>query len=406
MVNNSPPAQSHQKCTSGKTNPPQSIVDDPEGTEEDNNKPVSKKRGRKPKGGKIVQQIQNNNIAKTAKPNIILHLKCYLSDLNAFSINAGSNINPPQMLNSGVCSSSSVTNIESYNYDHINELYHDVLSKSDTTNAMTFLNGNTSHGIGSSSLHAHVHSDSCKHNINQSYETSLASGDVFDVYAQKALLAQNSSGGVVGVMGGLDERERERGCEVVGDYSMKEVWKKLKKLEHDLHINNISDKKSACFWDTCDFDSPPIYIPKHFIKDSYQVYGCFCSPECAVAYLMNENIDSSIKFERYHLLNHIYAKIFNYTKNIKPAPIPHYMLEKFYGNLHIQEFRGLSRTERLFLIVDKPLTRILPELHEDNDDFILNNKIIPTNNTQLKKSGQRKTINKNNIVSENFGLAK
>ena len=33
----------------------------------------------------------------------------------------------------------------------------------------------------------------------------------------------------------------------------------------------------------------------------------------------------------------------------------------------------MSKT--LFLLVDKPLTRILPELYEDND-FIINNKII------------------------------
>jgi hypothetical protein len=72
----------------------------------------------------------------------------------------------------------------------------------------------------------------------------------------------------------------------------KEIWRKLKTLEHNLHINNISDKKSACFWCSYDFDNPPIYIPKHFIKDTYHVYGCFCSPECATAHLMEENIDS------------------------------------------------------------------------------------------------------------------
>jgi hypothetical protein len=185
----------------------------------------------------------------------------------------------------------------------------------------------------------------------------------------------------------------------------RELWRKLKILEQDLHINNISDKKSACFWCSCDFDSPPIYIPKHFIKDSYHVYGCFCTPECGVAYLMEENIDSSTKFERYHLMNHIYSKIYEYKKNIKPAPNPHYMLDKYYGNLTIQEYRALLRSERLFLIVDKPLTRILPEFHEDNDDFIINNKIIPSNNYQVKKRLQKKIPQtKSNILNEKFGI--
>ena len=182
------------------------------------------------------------------------------------------------------------------------------------------------------------------------------------------------------------------------------IWNKLKQLQHKLHNNNCNDKKSACFWCTYDFDNPPVFIPKHFINESYHVYGCFCSPECGAAYLMNESMDSSIKFERYYLLNYIYAKIFNYEKNIKPAPNPHHTLEKYYGNLSIQEYRSLFKNERLFLIVDKPLTRILPELHEDNDDFIINNKIIPSNNFQIKKKLSKK-IDKNNIVNETFGLS-
>jgi hypothetical protein len=184
----------------------------------------------------------------------------------------------------------------------------------------------------------------------------------------------------------------------------KEIWKKLKQLEHNLHINNVNNKRSACFWDTCEFDNPSIYIPKQYTNNTYHVYGCFCSPECGVAYLMNETIDSSVRFERYQFMNNLYGKIFNYEKNIKPAPNPHYMLEKFCGNLTIQEYRSLLRNERLFLIVDKPLTRILPELHEDNDDFILNNKIIPSNNYQIKKKIQRKPQNKTSILNEKFGI--
>ena len=41
-----------------------------------------------------------------------------------------------------------------------------------------------------------------------------------------------------------------------------------------------------------------------------------------LAYLMNEKIDTSVKFERYHLMNNIYCSIYNYTKNIKPGTRP------------------------------------------------------------------------------------
>ena len=155
---------------------------------------------------------------------------------------------------------------------------------------------------------------------------------------------------------------------------------KLKELTTNLHTNNISYQKSACFWCTYDFDNPAIFIPKHEINEIYNCYGCFCSPECATAFLFKEHIDTSTRFERYHLINHIYCKIYGYTKNVKPAPDPFYLLNKYYGNLTIQEYRQLLKNERLLIIVDKPLSRTLPELHEDNDDFMFNGKTIPSSN--------------------------
>ena len=41
-----------------------------------------KKRGRKPKGGKILNSIKQNTIEDTTTENIILHLKCNSSDIN------------------------------------------------------------------------------------------------------------------------------------------------------------------------------------------------------------------------------------------------------------------------------------------------------------------------------------
>ena len=298
---------------------------------ENNQKIVSKKRGRKPKGGKIIQQISILNNTKEVKPNVILHLKCSLKELQTNSYN---------------------TCVESFHFPlSKNELNYELISEN-----------------------TNVIQNNYNNEINNNEECQCDSIDGDDVtYTNK-------------------------------ESDIKDIWKKLKTLENNLHINNISDKKSACFWCTFDFDNPPVYIPKFYIKDSYSVYGCFCSPECAVAHLMEENIDSSSKFERYYLLNNIYSKIYNYNKNIKPAPNPFYMLDKYYGNLSIQEYRALLRNERLFLIVDKPLTRILPELHEDNDDFIINNKIIPTNKYQIKKKIQKKNQSKNNILSEKFGM--
>ncbi len=298
-----------------------------------NQKQPQKKRGRKPKGGKIVSLSVLSNDQQKQKPNVILHLKCSLNDLKSNN-GFGENIDSFNFIASNQC-----------NYELIN---NDQLS-------MSTINNITSNVKFTDNIN----------NINEDEDVDESNLDDVDV---------------------------------------KEIWKKLKLLEHKLHINDVNDKRSACFFDTCDFDTPPVYIPKHSINGSYHVYGCFCSPECAVAHLMNENIDTSTKFERYHLINHIYGSIYKYKKNIKPAPNPYYMLDKFYGNLSIRDYRSLLKYERLFLIVDKPLTRIMPELHEDNDDFILNSKIIPSNNFQVKKKFQKKSSSKSNILNEQFGI--
>ena len=185
------------------------------------------------------------------------------------------------------------------------------------------------------------------------------------------------------------------------DDDNKNIWKKLDDLTINLHTNNISDKKSACFWCTHDFDNPPIYIPKYELNGTYHCYGCFCSPECAVAHLFKEPLDTTARFERFHLINHIYCKIYNYEKNIKPAPDPFYLLNKYYGTLSIQEYRKLLKNERLLLIVDKPLTRTLPELHDDNDEFVLNTQIIPSAKFKLRKKSKQ---TKSEILNEKFNL--
>jgi hypothetical protein len=180
------------------------------------------------------------------------------------------------------------------------------------------------------------------------------------------------------------------------------LWEKINNLIINLHNNTLIDKKSDCFWCTYNFDNPPIYIPKYELNGKYYCYGCFCSPECATSYLFKESIDTSTRFERYHLLNYIYCQIYNYKKNIKPAPDPYYTLNKYYGDLSIQEYRLLLKNERLLIVIDKPLTHVLPEIHEDNDELSYSSKsVIYSNKFNLKKS---KKQTKSDIIYENFNM--
>jgi hypothetical protein len=193
--------------------------------------------------------------------------------------------------------------------------------------------------------------------------------------------------------------------------SLKDINIKLKDLRIQFYKNTLNDKKSNCFWCSYEFDNPACYIPRYEMDDTICGYGSFCRPECAVGYLMKESIDDSTKFERYQLLNQIYSKVYGYKKNIKPAPNPYYLLDKYYGTLSIQEYRKLLKTEHMLLIIDKPLTKILPELHEDNDEFILNiYGGVKTNASNggiykvKRQSEKTQGPTKNSILKDTFGL--
>ena len=287
----------------------------------------TKKRGRKPKGGKLIQNLTNDNVAVSMVPNIILHLKCGAADIAPSASN--------QNFKEGDVVSFNVMDNKGTD---LHDLYH---SEMLTPEAMTALkNGNALVG-------------------NNAYNY-------------------------------LNDAGSDDDCDENGNNTTKNIMKKLNHLKISFHMSDLyqtvgaAPRRSCCFWDTCEFDTPPVYLPKCVSNTGggYVVYGCFCSPECALAYLMNERIDTSVKFERCQMLNAMYGKV---IVSIKPAPNPHYTLSKFYGNLSIQEYRMLFKSEQIVYVVSKPLTHILPEIYEENNDFMLNNKSIPTNNYKPKK---------------------
>jgi hypothetical protein len=326
-----------------------------------------KKRGRKPKGGKLIvksTEIENKIIQP---PNIILHLKCSSSDLNDYNTQLDSQITDP--LAYKPLPPPEIMTYNEYDTDTIFTKYH----SNNTNNTNNTSTNNTS--------------------TNNSGQT--------------AYLTQN-------------EISVCKTCNQTPDIDndstvlMKDITMKLKHLRIQYFKNTLHDKKSACFWCTYEYDSPPCYIPKNELDTSVTGYGSFCRPECAVGYLMKEPIDDSTKFERYHLLNRIYSKVYGFKKNIKPAPNPYYLLDKFYGSLTIQEYRKLLNSAHMLLVLEKPMTRILPELHEDNEEFILNIYGSATEQSNQKSGGMYKVKRqsekqqgptKSSIMKDKFGIS-
>lgn len=269
---------------------------------------IPKKRGRKPKGGKIL--ITKNIIVNNdTQQNIILHLNCRIDDIDYLY-----KYKPD------------IEHINSYNFNANDnfENIEDIINESDTTS---------------------IDENNLKH----------------DVYEFKEIKHDNKDKN--------KNKDRDR-----DNYTIKNICNKINLLDTNKNKSDI-----ACFWCTYSFNSSPVYIPKNIKKNIYNMYGNFCSLECACGFLFNENIDSSIKFERYTILNNIYNNNNNNNNNgcsvinnIKPAPCPYYTLDKFYGNLTIDEYRDLYKLDKFMLILDKPISKVLPEVFQEN----INNNFI------------------------------
>ncbi len=94
-----------------------------------------------------------------------------------------------------------------------------------------------------------------------------------------------------------------------------------------------------CWWDSYNFDNVPCSIPFNYVNTKFEVFGCFCSFNCALAYIINSNIDK--KDEKISLLHLLYRKIYNKNDNFEPAPKKEILLD-YGGNLTIEQYRNMS----------------------------------------------------------------
>jgi hypothetical protein len=249
---------------------------------------VVKKRGRKPKGGKIITQKLEENNNNNEMPNIILHLKCSLNDIgdkNSEKPNCNkleesqieSYNNLSQLKGSDICNKNTQANAELKNVSNIGEsrpVYNDSLShlfkvynptilSTDSTNSDTNVNKNTATTISHSNANANVPCYTSNEILNN--RTCLFNG----VYSPDVNLYGN------------EYDECDEGDSITGICkNEKEIWRKINQLKVSFHKSDIcknigGTQRSACFWCTCEFDSPAVYIPKNLTKDVYNVYGCF-----------------------------------------------------------------------------------------------------------------------------------
>lgn len=127
----------------------------------------------------------------------------------------------------------------------------------------------------------------------------------------------------------------------------------------------------ACWWCTYQFNNLPCFIPERYNDNSFYVFGCFCSFNCASAY--NINLGDYKVFDRNSLIKQLWRTITGKNDEIPIAP-PKEILIKYGGTKTIEEFRqndkSLVKEYRLLL---PPMINLVSCIEEKTKDRMFTN---------------------------------
>lgn len=296
--------------------------------EEDNEPKIPKKRGRKPKDSSVTKNISNNFDSSSVK-DTILHLKINSSTLENNLLlediyNYDPNIIIPQP------------------YDPSNNDL-EIIGDIDENNCLEKNKEEVTLNIESEEKEKVD-----EENTQELFDKKLSSlNNRYSESTTNCFVNNNT----------IKKKNITPVMMYYNEYNKRKEWPK---------VSNIK-----CFWCCYNFDNIPCALPYCYKDSVYQVYGNFCSPECAAAYNFDSGADDKDMWERYSLLNHLYSQIYDTPDlTIKLAP-PRQSLKIFGGKLSIEEFRDCN-TDYLknYKIVLPPMVSIIPSLEEIKRDTL------------------------------------
>jgi hypothetical protein len=144
-------------------------------------------------------------------------------------------------------------------------------------------------------------------------------------------------------------------------------------IEHNK--KNTWPEKSVydCMWCRYPFDNTPWAIPYRLnFNNKFEVFGNFCSPNCAVAYIF-DHFDDDEMWDRYAMLNMLYQKVYDCPGAIVKSAPDVLFLKKLGGILTIEEFREISGNQnKNYYIKMPPMVSIIPSVEELQQTSLFN----------------------------------
>lgn len=315
---------------------------------------IHKKRGRKPKK-KIYNVVKlnensvslNNNIQE----NIILHLPIKSSDLISNDYNIISNfkydpnINEPIPYENMLHSKNSNIN-NPMPYENKNEYFH-IIDYKKVNNVIK--------------------------NETLSKKTHVTFSDCDEI---DKILNDNISINVLEI--DYPETKIRKTLINFSDEISKKSW--LKKT--DIH----------CWWCCHQFNNPPCSVPDKFVNGIFFVYGCFCSPNCSVAYILNDNKYNI--WEKYSLTIRFCQEVFDSKLNSIKSAGPRESLRIFGGHLSIEQFRKNFNNYinyKLTLPPIKTINRDICEYKISNND---KTPFVPLDDNRVKMASDNLVLSR------------
>ena len=338
---------------------------------------VLKKRGRKPKENSysIVKEIVN--LVDDENDNLIMHLPIHSSELNPlseFDENRLLKYNPDmtEPMPYTPCITAEILNYKKGENEGYNILNTEQLQYSQFNNTTNNTNNSTVSDKDS------ISDDLAFENNTEDNISINDYNNYINNYNKDSSLFKNRI-----------KKNRDHDSHTNFNIETNNPRKKFSSLLEEFSIANYNNEypettEINCWWCSHPFDDVPVSLPHKYSNGRFNVYGVFCSYNCACSYnFADEDSHNDKVWERYSLLNLLYKKIHD-CKVIKvKMAAPRQTLKKFGGPLSIEEFRKNNKTnERTYKLVLPPLVSIIPQIEET----INLDRSIPIDKMKMRKA--------------------
>lgn len=171
-----------------------------------------------------------------------------------------------------------------------------------------------------------------------------------------------------------------------------------------------------CMWCRYPFENTPWAIPYRLNSaDKFEVFGNFCSPNCAAAYIF-DSFDDDEMWDRYALLNMLYQRVYNLPGAVVKSAPDVLFLKKLGGILNIEEYREMSNNQNKNLFLKMPpMISIIPSVEELQQTSLfnenttrehLNKELMMKANDELRLRRNKPVYDKDNTLDNYFHIPK